>query len=216
MYEISAQEYLIKLKDYKSYFKRCKKVLFDSSFWPANKLHELLKYESLGINVIGPMTILQSARLSLPKSDRSVRKDIQPYRVMTPVDRAILGCHIVIAINKRNGMVKVCHTYEDENVKNPIKPLNEAIKDLEEGIETNKIARSTKIQISGTYEDGPLKYPVYRIVTYSNDTMTYPNVIKGRYGLEDTVYNEPVLTADEILEVFEDLKRLIGHLKEES
>lgn len=216
MYEISVQEYLTKLKEYKSYIKRCKRVLENSAFWPSDRLHDIMQYSKLGINVIGPLTLLQATNFSLPNNDILVGRKISLYRAMSPVDRAIIGCHIVIAIDKRNGKIKVCHTYEDEDMKNPIKPLNEAIKDLEEGIKCHKFLRSSKVKISGAYDEGPLRYPIYRIVTYSNDTMTYPNVVMGKYGLNESIYDKPMLDVDDILQVLESLKRFVGHLKEES
>ena len=132
MYVLTAQEYLTLLKEYKSYIKRCKKILANSKFWPANKFRDIMQYDKLGINVIGPLTLLQTTNFSLPSNDILSGRKISPYRAFSPVDRAIIGCHLVIAIDKRDGKVKVCHTYEDDNAKNPIKPLNEAIKDLED------------------------------------------------------------------------------------
>lgn len=215
--EISAQEYLMRLKEIKSYIRRCRKVIDNPVFWPSTKLASLLKYYSkLGRNVVGPLTLLQTDNFSLANPTGAGRTKLKPYRLFTPIDRAILGNHIVIAIDKRNGSVKVCHTYEDGDPKNPIKPLNEAINELESKIKSGEISPDNRIDISGIHGYGPFKYALYRIIVYNNDNMTYPVTLMYKYSVDESVYNIPRYDAFGVLDILQDLSKYVCAIKADS
>lgn len=213
--KITAEEYLYRLKELKSYFKRCKKVVRNDTFWPHEKEGNLLHYFKLGKNVIGPLTLLQTTNLSLPnyRGMSGERGLVAPYRAFDPIDRAILGNHIVIAIDKRNGRVIVGHTYEDANFKTPIQPLNVAINELEQKLNDGTVTPDSAFTIGGECADPCRDWPVYRIVTYSNDAMVYPTVFMSKYGTSEAVYNSPSLNAYEILGILYELDRYISRIK---
>lgn len=215
--EISAQEYLMKLKEIKSYIRRCRKIISNPIFWPSNKHASLLKYYSeLGRNVVAPLSLLQTNNFSLANPTGAGRVKLKPYRAFTPVDRAILGNHIVIAIDKRDGSVKVCHTYEDGDAKNPIKPLNEAIDELEKKIKSGEVSPDDMIDFSGVHGSGPLRYALYRIITYNNDNMTYPVTLMYKYAVDESIYDAPRYDAFGVLDILQDLSKYVCTLKADS